>query len=148
MIILLHLQNDNWDRVTFFYFLLEFRMWCSLIISNNKNTYIYDIILFEELFFQNTLIRNYYALLYLLVQGQASQENLLVRQVLWTSGERCAWQFHSPATFTGWHLVKTIVKIEILHVICIATCSTCTCIWILYTCNFRTLTQVISVMIS
>jgi hypothetical protein len=68
----------------------------NVIISNNKNTNIYDIILFEGLSFQNTLIRNYYALLYLLVRGQASQENLLVRQVRCKSWTSQAWQFYSP----------------------------------------------------
>ena len=45
--------------------------------------------------FQNTLIRNYYALLFLLVPGQASQENLLVQQALCMSQTSWAWQFHS-----------------------------------------------------
>ena len=60
-----------------------------------KNANIYDVIIFKGLSFQNTLIRNCFALLFLLVPGQDSQENLLVRQALCTSR---AWQFHSP----GW----------------------------------------------
>lgn len=48
-----------------------------------KYANIYHIILFEELSFQNTLIKNLYALLFLLVPRRASQENLLVRQVLY-----------------------------------------------------------------
>jgi hypothetical protein len=72
-----------------------FRNTTDIIVSNTKNDNIYDIILFEGLSFQNTLIRNYYALLFLLVPGQASQENLIVRQILGTSWQ-WAWQFHSP----------------------------------------------------
>jgi hypothetical protein len=60
-----------------------------------KNANIYDVIIFKGLSFQNTLIRNCFALLFLLVPGQDSQENLLFRQALCTNR---AWQFHSP----GW----------------------------------------------
>ena len=74
-----------------------FRNTTSAIVSQQQKTAnIYDIIIFKGLSFQNTLIRNYYALLFLLVPGQASQENLLVRQVLCTSRTSRAWQFHGP----------------------------------------------------
>ena len=63
-----------------------FRNTTDAIVSNkSKPSNIYDIILFEGLSFQNTLMRNYYALLFLLVPEQASQKNPLVRQVLCTS---------------------------------------------------------------
>jgi hypothetical protein len=63
-----------------------FRNSTDTIVSNTqKNVNIYDIILFEGLSVQNTVIRNYYALLFLLVPGHAIQKNLLVRQVLCTS---------------------------------------------------------------
>ena len=64
-----------------------------IIVSNNKKANIYDIKLFEGFSFHNTLIRNYYALIFLLLRGQASQENLLVL----TSRTSQTWQFHSPA---------------------------------------------------
>ena len=72
-----------------------FRNTTDAIVSNyKKTTNIYDIVIFKALSFQNTLIRNYYDLLFFLVPRQASQKNLLVWRVLCTSR---AWQFHSPA---------------------------------------------------
>jgi hypothetical protein len=75
-----------------------FRNTTDTIISKNKTKMpIFTIIiLFEGLSFQNTLLRNYYALLFLLVPGQANQEKLLGQQVLCTSRTSRAWQFHSP----------------------------------------------------
>ena len=95
-----------------------FRNITDAIISNKKKhkTFIYitiniyDIIQFEELSFQSTLIRNYFYLFWsLLVPGQASQENLLVRQVLRTSW---AWRFHT-LNFWLWHKATSTVKLEI-----------------------------------
>ena len=60
--------------------------WTSLLTNST-------VIIFKGLSFQNTLIRNCFALLFLLVPGQDSQENLLFRQALCTNR---AWQFHSP----------------------------------------------------
>jgi hypothetical protein len=91
MIILLHLLNDNRDCTTGFYWSSEYDVLFPVIYKwglTSLNIHHHEKktpMLFEELCSYNTLIRNYYALLFLLVPGQASQENLLVRQVLSTS---------------------------------------------------------------
>ena len=66
-------------------------------IPTQKKRQYFDITLFEELCFQNIVIRNHYFLLFLLVQGQASQEILLVREVLCMSRTSQAWHLHTTA---------------------------------------------------
>jgi hypothetical protein len=72
-------------------------------ISFNLEITALNVIPFEELSFQSTLIRNYFYLLIFTCPGQDSQENLLVRQVLCTSRTSRAWQFHTP-----WVVIKLV----------------------------------------
>jgi hypothetical protein len=74
-----------------------FRNTTDAVVSNTKKRQYFDITLFEELCFQNIVIRNHYFLLFLLVQGQASQEILLVREVLCMSQTSQAWHLHTTA---------------------------------------------------
>jgi hypothetical protein len=88
----LSLQSDHNTQLRTCIILFIFYLLSEHVHHHKKKT----PLLFEELCSYNTLIRNYYALLFLPVPGQASRENLLVRQVLCTSRTSRAWQFHTP----------------------------------------------------